>query len=176
MANKINIQDEIRRITNELAAGAEKKALEVSSLAMARAAEIADLAKQKAAEVSAMAISKALDASTLAAEKAAQAAVAAAQVASVTSLDLTYIKKDIMETKLEIQSINDKLDNKYLSKEEFRPTKEVVDRIEGKYASKDEFSTMKTEIKSIQDNLSRAVWIVLGAVILAVLGVVIINK
>lgn len=102
-----------------MAASAEKKALEVSSTAMAKASEVADLAKVRAAEVSSMAISKALDASTLAAEKAAQAAVAAAQVATATSLDLTYIKKDIADTKNDIKDIKLMLDDKYVNKEEF---------------------------------------------------------
>lgn len=138
------IADEIKRITNETAAVAAQKALEV-----------ADLAKQRAAEVSSMAIAKALDASTLAAEKAAQAASAAAQVASATNLDLSYIKKDIADTKTDIKAINEKLDNKY-------QTKEDAKIVEGR-------------VLKIEDNLSRAVWIVLSVVIVAVLSLVIIN-
>lgn len=141
---KINIQDEIRRITNETASAATAKALEV-----------AEQAKQKAAEVSSTAIAKALEAATLAATRAAEAAAAAASIAASTSKDLEYIKKDIADTKLDIKSINEKLDNKYSTKEE---TKIVSDRVQ-----------------KIEDNLSRAVWIVLSIVIVAVLSVVVIN-
>lgn len=144
MASKLSIQDEIRRITNETAAAATAKALEV-----------AELAKQKAAEVSTLAIAKALDASTLAATKAADAASAAAQIAASTSKDLEYIKKDIADTKLEIGKINEKLDNKYSTKEE---TKVIADKV-----------------IVIEENLSKAVWIVLTVVILAVLSLVIIK-
>lgn len=142
--SKVSIQDEIRRITNETAAAATAKALEV-----------AELAKQKAAEVSTLAIAKALDASTLAATKAADAASAAAQIAASTSKDLEYIKKDIADTKLEIKNINEKLDNKYSTKED---TKIIEGRVE-----------------SIEGNLSKAVWIVLTVVILAILSLVIVK-
>ena len=124
---KVNIQDEIRRITNETAANAASKALEV-----------AEQAKAKAAEVSTLAIAEALKAATLAATKAADAASAAAQIAASTSKDLEYIKKDIADTKNDIKSINDKLDNKFLSKEDFRPTKDFVDKIEDKFSTKQE--------------------------------------
>ena len=152
MASRLNLQEEIRKITNETASAAAAKALEV-----------ADLAKQKAAEVSSMSISKALDASTLAAEKAASAAVAAAQLATATSLDLSYIKKDIADTKTDIKSINDKLDNKYVSKEDFRPTKDTVDKIEDRYSTKQELvahsianENVLKEIKVVLDKLVTA--------------------
>lgn len=123
MANKMNLQEEIRRITNETAANAAAKALEV-----------AEMAKTKAAEVSTLAIAEALKAATLAATKAAEAAAAAAQIAASTSKDLEYIKKDIAETKTDIAKINEKLDNKYTTKDEtsslrkeLEETKKVVD-------------------------------------------------
>lgn len=144
MASKLSIQDEIKRITNETAAAAASKALEV-----------AELAKTKAAEVSTLAIAKALEAATLAATRAAEAASAAAAIAASTSKDLEYIKKDISDTKAEVKSINEKLDNKYATKEELR--------------------IVEVRVKSIEDNLSKAVWIVLSVVILAVLSVVVIK-
>lgn len=124
---KINIADEIRRITNETAANAASKALEV-----------AEQAKAKAAEVSTLAIAEALKAATLAATKAADAASAAAQIAASTSKDLEYIKKDISDTKNDIKAINEKLDIKYVSKEEFLPTKEMYNKLEDKFALKQE--------------------------------------
>jgi uncharacterized protein (DUF2147 family) len=149
---KMNLQEEIRRITNELAAGAEKKALEVSTQAMLKASEVADLAKVRAAEVSSMAIAKALDASTLAAEKAAAAAAAAASVATATNLDLTYIKKDIADTKADIKSINEKLDNKYTSKEEFRTTRDLVNKLDAELKDLKQFqSTSLGNIRGMRD-------------------------
>lgn len=142
--SKINIADEIRRITNETAATAAAKALDV-----------AEQAKVKAAEVSTLAISEALKAATLAATKAADAASAAAQIAASTSKDLEYIKADISSTKLDIKAINEKLDNKYLTKEDGR--------------------IVEVRVQKIEDNLSKAVWIVLGVVIVAILSVVVIN-
>lgn len=136
---KINLQDEIRRITNETAANAASKALEV-----------AEQAKAKAAEVSTLAIAEALKAATLAATKAADAASAAATIAAATSKDLEYIKKDIADTKLDIKSINEKLDNKYSTKEEslnFRKecenTKVIVDGLENKFVTKEQFSLIR---------------------------------
>jgi len=142
--SKINITDEIRRITNETAATATAAALKV-----------AEDAKSKAAEVSSLAISKALDASTLAATRAAEAAAAAAQIAASTSKDLEYIKKDIADTKQDIKSINDKLDNKYSTKEDLKIVEGRVIQVEG--------------------NISKAVWIVMSVVIVAILSVVVIN-
>jgi len=142
--SKVTIQEEIRRITNETAAAAASKALEV-----------AELAKTKAAEVSTLAIAEALKAATLAATKAADAASAAAAIAASTSKDLEYIKSDIAATKLDIKAINEKLDNKY-------PTKDDVKIIENRVAK-------------IEDNLSKAVWIVLSVVIVAILSVVVIS-
>jgi hypothetical protein len=113
--SKLNITDEIRRITNETAANAASKALEV-----------AEQAKSKAAEVSTLAIAKALEAATLAATKAADAASAAATIAASTSKDLEYIKKDISDTKLDIKAINEKLDNKFVTKDEFSTVKTIV--------------------------------------------------
>lgn len=141
---KINIQDEIRKITNETAANAASKALEV-----------AESAKAKAAEVSALAISEALKAATLAATKAAEAAAAAANIAASTSKDLEYIKSDIAATKLDIKAINEKLDNKYQTKEDAKITENRVEKIEG--------------------NLSKAVWIVLSVVFVAILSLVVIS-
>jgi phosphoribosylaminoimidazole carboxylase (NCAIR synthetase) len=107
-----------------------------------------------------LAISKALDASTLAATKAAEAAAAAASIAASTSKDLEYIKADIAATKLDIKSINEKLDNKYVSKEDFRPTKDIVDKIEDKYVTKQELlnhsianETALSDIKKILEKL-----------------------
>src|ERR1035437_8441532 len=105
---KINIQDEIRRITNETAAMAASKALDV-----------AELAKQKAAEVSTLAIAEALKAAT----RAAEAASAAATIAPSTSKDLEYIQKDIADTKSDIKDIKDKLDNHYVNKDDFSSVK-----------------------------------------------------
>lgn len=144
MTSKLDIQEEIRKITNETAA-----------VAAARALEITEQAKQKAAEVSSLAIAKALDVATLAAEKAASAAAAAANIATATSLDLSYIKKDIADTKNDIKAINDKLDNKYSTKDDLRVVEERV--------------------RKIEDNLSKAVWIVLSVVIIAILSVVVIS-
>jgi cobalamin biosynthesis Mg chelatase CobN len=123
---KIDITEEIKRITSEIAAEASAKALEVSTQATAKAAEVATLATAKAAEVSTLAVSKALDAATLAATKAADAATAAASIATATSLDLTYIKKDISETKKEVEMINTKLDNKFVTKDEFATVKLIT--------------------------------------------------
>lgn len=165
MGQKINLQEEIRRITNENAAQASAKALEV-----------AEQAKSKAAEVAALAIAKALEAATLAATKAADAASAAAAIAVSTGKDLEYMRKAMDETKADISKINEKLDNKYVTKEEIRTMKEIVDEVEKKFVSKEEFQPLKEEVGNIRANLSRAVWIVLTAVILAVLTVVIITK
>ena len=172
MASKTNIQDEVRKIVNETASAATAKALEV-----------AEQAKQKAAEVSSLAISKALDASTLAATKAAEAAAAAASIAASTSKDLEYIKADIAATKLDIKSINEKLDNKYVSKEDFRPTKDIVDKIEDKYSTKQELlahsvaneailSEIKTTLAKLvtTDQFSTVKTIVYGQVGLIVTG------
>lgn len=141
---KLSIQDEIRRITNETTAVATAKALEV-----------AEQAKQKAAEVSSIAIAKALEAATLAATRAAEAAAAASSIAASTSKDLEYMRKDIAETKEDIKKINDKLDNKFSTKEDAK--------------------IVENRVLKIEDNLSKAVWIVLSVVIVAILGLVIIN-
>lgn len=125
---KVNIQDEIRRITNETAASAAAKALDV-----------AEQAKTKAAEVSTLAIAEALKAATLAATKAADAASAAATIAASTSKDLEYIKKDIADTKTDIKEIKDKLDTKYVSKEEHN----VILKDMESFITKDQFSTVK---------------------------------
>lgn len=144
MASKQNITDEIRRITNETAALAASKALEV-----------AEQAKTKAAEVSTLAIAEALKAATLAATKAADAASAAANIAASTSKDLEYIKSDIAATKADIKEINIKLDNKYSTKEET--------------------NVLNNRVLKIEDNLSRAVWIVLSVIIVAILGLIIVK-
>ena len=128
----MNLQDEIRRITNETAALAASKALEVS-----------ETAKAKAAEVSTLAMTEALKVATLAATKAADAASAAATIAASTSKDLEYIKKDISDTKLQIEKINDKLDNKFVTKEEFNSRKEIVDKEVNSFINKSDFSTVK---------------------------------
>ena len=130
--SKVTIQDEIRRISNENAAVIASKALEVS-----------EAAKAKAAEVSSLAIAKALDTSTIAAQKAADAASAAAAIAISTSKDLEYIKKDIADTKLEIAKINDKLDNKFVTKEEFISRKNMVDKEIDGFITTSDFSTVK---------------------------------
>lgn len=152
---KLSIQDEIKRITNETAAAAASKALEV-----------AELAKQKAAEVSTLAIAKALEAATLAATRAAEAASAAASIAASTSKDLEYIKKDISDTKIDIKAINEKLDSKYVSKEDARATENACSL---------STKTLENRVTKIEDNLSKAVWIVLGVVMLAVLSLVVIK-
>ena len=140
--SKVSIQDEIRRITNETAAAAAAKALEV-----------AELAKQKAAEVSTNAIAEALKAATLAATRAAEAAAAAAAIAAATSKDLEYIKKDIADTKTDIKAINEKLDNKYLTKVEFtehiinkeKDIAEINKSIE-RLVTTDQFSTVRNVV------------------------------
>lgn len=137
--SKLSIQDEIRRITDETASAATAKALEVS-----------EQAKQRAAEVSSMAIAKALDASTLAATRAAEAASAAATIAAATSKDLEYIKKDIADTKTDIKEIKEKLDSKYVTKEEFvdhtrnqeKNQSELLIKLE-KLITVDQFSTVR---------------------------------
>ena len=133
---RVNIQDEIRRITNETAAAAASKALEV-----------AEQAKAKAAEVSTLAIAEALKAATLAATKAADAASAAANTATSTSKDLEYIKKDISDTKADIKEIKDKLDNKYVTKEEYITTKREMESINvlvsGRQETYSQFATVK---------------------------------
>lgn len=133
---RVNIADEIRRITNETAANAAAKALEV-----------AELAKQKAAEVSTTAIAEALKAATLAATKAADAASAAATIAAATSKDLEYIKKDIADTKNDIKSINEKLDNKYTTKDEHLTLRKEVEEINkcviGRAETYSQFATVK---------------------------------
>jgi len=135
MNARINLQDEIRRITNETAAAAASKALEVS-----------ELAKSRAAEVSSMAMAKALEVATLAATKAADAASAAANIAAATSKDLEYIKKDIADTKQEIKTINEKLDNKYVTKDEYKACKDITDRLDDRFITKDQFSTVKSVV------------------------------
>jgi|ERR1035437_8193630 flagellar motility protein MotE (MotC chaperone) len=161
---KLNLQDEIRRVTNETAAAAASKALEVS-----------ELAKSRAAEVSSIAMAKALEVATLAATKAADAASAAANIAAATSKDLEYIKKDIADTKADIKAINEKLDNKYATKEELRITKEEVVKTQENCFTKKEAEDLERRVTSIEGNLSKAVWIVLSVVILAILSVVVIN-
>lgn len=121
----------------------------------AKALEVAELAKQKAADTAALALTEALKVSTLAATKAADAASAAAQIAASTSKDLEYIKKDITSMGAEVKAINMKLDDKYTTKEDAK--------------------IIESRVKSIEDNLSKAVWIVLTVVILAVLGLVIVK-
>lgn len=140
--SKVNIQDEIRRITNETANAAASKALEV-----------AELAKTKAAEVSTLAIAEALKAATLAATRAAEAAAAAAQIAASTSKDLEYIKKDIADTKTDIKEIKDKLDSKYVTKEDFSEHTRVEDQalkdikeLIVKLVTTDQFSTVKAVV------------------------------
>lgn len=133
---KQNIAEEIRRITNETAAIAAAKALEVS-----------ETAKSKAAEVSTLAIAEALKAATLAATKAADAASAAATIAASTSKDLEYIKKDISETKADVKEIKDKLDNEYVNKEEFRKVEQEIANIivyRTNFVTKDQFSVVKS--------------------------------
>lgn len=127
--SRINVQDEIRRITNETAANAASKALEV-----------AEAAKAKAAEVSTLAIAEALKAATLAATKAADAASAAATIAASTSKDLEYIKKDIADTKSDVKEIKDKLDNKYVTKFDFDARGDLIKTM----VSKEQFSTVRS--------------------------------
>jgi hypothetical protein len=123
---KQDLTEEIKRVTSEIAADAAAKALEVSSTAAARASEVATAATAEAARVSTLAIAKALDAATLAATKAAEAAAAASAVASSTSGDIGRIKEDIIKINLAFDKINDKLDNKYVTKEEFSIVKNIV--------------------------------------------------
>lgn len=132
MSKMSSISEEIRRITNETAAEATRKALEVT-----------EAAKSRAAEVSTLAITEALKVATLAAAKAAEAASAAAAIAASTSKDIEYIKQEIATTKLDIKSINEKLDNKYVSKEEFKPTKDFVESLENKFVLRSEFVTIR---------------------------------
>lgn len=133
---KLDIQEEIRRITSQTAADAASKALEV-----------AELAKTKAAEVSTLAIAEALKAATLAATKAADAASAASTIAASTSKDLEYIKKDIADTKNDIKEIKEKLDNKYVNKEEFGVLEKAVGciaiKVDGRVETYSQFSTVK---------------------------------
>jgi methionine synthase II (cobalamin-independent) len=143
---KINIQDEIRRITNETAANAASKALEV-----------AEAAKAKAAEVSALAISEALKAATLAATKAAEAASAAANIAASTSKDLEYIKTDIAATKADIKEINQKLDNKYTTKEESLTLAKEVERIAKIVDSYSQYPTVKAIVYGLAGLILTAV-------------------
>lgn len=142
MPSKLNLQEEIRRITNETA-----------SIATAKALEVAELAKQKAAEVSTTAIAEALKAATLAATKAADAASAAATIAASTSKDLEYIKADIAATKLDIKSINEKLDNKYTTKEEHGNLKKEVEEsrkiLDSRSDTFSQFNTVKTIVYSM---------------------------
>ena len=130
--SKVNITDEVRRIVNETASKATAEALAVS-----------EQAKTKAAEVSSMAIAKALDASTLAAEKAAAAATAAASVATATSLDLSYIKADIASTKSDIKEIKDKLDSKYVTKDDFNSIKTELEKV---MENTNQFATVKAVV------------------------------
>ena len=136
---KQDLTEEIRRITNETAALAASKALDV-----------AEQAKAKAAEVSTLAIAEALKAATLAATKAADAASAAATIAASTGKDLEYIKKDISDTKSDVKEIKDKLDNKYVNKEEYLSHLNenvnhynLVDKREDTFITKEQFSTVK---------------------------------
>lgn len=135
--SKLNIQEEIRKLTLEQSAVTERKALEVS-----------DLAKAKAAEVSSMAIAKALDVSTLAATKAADAASAAAAIAISTGKDLEYMKKEISDTRADVKEIKDRLDNKFVTK----PDHDEVVRVQREH---------DTEIKTLEtfrDTLSGKMW------------------
>ena len=130
--SKVNITDEVRRIVNETASKATAEALAVS-----------EQAKTKAAEVSSMAIAKALDASTLAATRAAEAASAAATIAASTSKDLEYIKKDISDTKADIKEIKDKLDSKYVTKEDFNGIKTELEKV---MENTNQFATVKAVV------------------------------
>lgn len=106
MANrKLDVGEEVRRYLDANAAQVASTALRVS-----------DDAKAKAAEVSTTAIAEALKVSTLATQEAAKAVVAAAASATAFGTDMQYLKKDIAE-------IKDRLDNKYVSKDEFSSTK-----------------------------------------------------
>src|ERR1035437_6989421 len=135
---KMNLQDEIRRITNETAALAASKALEVS-----------ETAKAKAAEVSTLAMTEALKAATLAATKAADAASAAATIAASTIKDLEYIKKDISDTKADVKEIKDKLDNKYVNKEEFSVVKQDLLQLQNKIENRSDLIAQIPTIKGI---------------------------
>jgi len=154
---RVNISDEIRRITSETATAAASKALEVS-----------ELAKSKAAEVSTLAIAEALKAATLAATKAADAASAAATIAASTSKDLEYIKKDISDTKSDVKDIKDKLDNKYATKEEVTLViKSIDDMINTRsmLVTKEQFSGVKTVVYGM-------VGLILTAVVIAIMTLV----
>lgn len=169
MASKINIQDEIRRITSETA-----------NLAASKALEVAELAKQKAAEVSTLAIAEALKAATLAATKAADAASAAATIAASTSKDLEYIKKDISDTKSDVKEIKDKLDNRYVTKDDFTVVKETIANhitiLHKDLVTLDMFKNMEEKVNSINSNIAWVIKIIVGIVIVALVGVVIVNK
>jgi|ERR1035437_6147233 hypothetical protein len=128
MPPKIDISEEIRRITGEQATQAAAKALEVSNQASAKNLEVAEAAKQKAAEVSALAIAKALDTATLAAQKAADAAAAAAAIATSTQADLTRIKEEMSRLNDGFDKLNDKIDNRYVTKEDFALVKTNVEK------------------------------------------------
>lgn len=150
--SKVNIADEVRRITNETASAAAAKALEV-----------AEQAKQKAAEVSSLAISKALDASTLAATKAADAASAAATIAASTSKDLEYIKADISSTKLDIKEIKEKLDSKYTTKEETSALRKYIEDLAKIVESRSEMYSQFSTVKSL-------VYGLVGLILIAFVG------
>ena len=110
--NKAELTEQIRLVTSQISEASEKKALDVAAQA-----------KAAAAEVSSIAIAKALDVSTLAAQKAAEAAAAAASVATTINVDISYIKKDIVDMKSDVKSINEKLDSKYVRVEDYAITK-----------------------------------------------------
>lgn len=153
MAAKIDIQEEIRKIASEMAAGAEKKALEVSTAAT-----------MKAAEVSSTAIAKALDVSTLAAQRAADAATAAATIATTTSKDLEYMRKDIAETKADVKEIKNSLTDKFVEKEEFishltsdLKYHDYEEREKAKFVTQDQFSTVKSIVYGMTGTILFAV-------------------
>lgn len=129
---KSDLIEEIRRITNETAA-----------LAASRALEVAETAKAKIADASTLAIAEALRAATLAATKAADAASAAAAIAASTSKDLEYIKKDISDTKQDIKSINEKLDNKYTTKDEHSVLRKELEETQRKVDNFSQYPTVK---------------------------------
>lgn len=86
---------------------------------------------------------------------------------------LDNVQKQMGQLVTKFDQLNEKVDNKYVTRQEYDLRMRQIDELFGKLATKEEMGTLANDITAIKDSSKWVVRLVIGAVILALLGLLV---
>lgn len=86
---------------------------------------------------------------------------------------LDTVKAQVSQIAIKVDQLADKVDNKYVTRQEYEERQKRIDDILNKMASKEEITQIGNDVSSIKDSNKWVVRLVIGAVILGLIGLLI---